>query len=251
MHRGAIALLAGLGLARLASAQATDSYRKAFELADSQPRIVIQYLECLVKHGRFAGQVGTGADVVCARVGGSMLAAVVERMVTGERFIFTAVDVNTAMRIDRPDTAEVLTMLRAQILAGSRALIAVGADTLPLLPPVVYRADSVIHAWVIPFSMIPMPTGAYTGGIHHYVLDRNARQELSRTPIAPRSPITGIRDGDWVIESTDSIPTFSELLMAHILRMDSRPVSIVMPTRIAKLSGDARTITWAFLPRKH
>jgi len=250
VYRGTIALLAGLVLPRLASAQVADSYRKAFELADSQPRIVIQYLECMVKHQGFAVQVGTGADVVCARVGGRMLAAIVERMVTGERFIFNAVDVNSAVRIDRPDTAEVLTMLRAQTLAASRALIAAAADTSALLTPVVYRADSVIHAWVIPFSMIPMPTGAFTGGVHHFVLDRNARQELSRTPLTPRSPVTGIRNGDWIIESTDSIPAFSELLMAHMLRMDGRPASIVMPTRIAKLSGDARTITWDFLPRK-
>jgi hypothetical protein len=225
-------------------------WRASFDAADKHAQEVVRHLECLAKWSRFAGQLGTNADLACVRVRGQMVSAVVVKTVFGTREIFSAADVNTGVRIADPDTAEILTLLRAQLGAGSRALIDARPDTGGLMPPVVYRSDTVIHAWVVPFSLLPMPTGAYLGAEHHYIFSRDGGRELWKAPLVPRIGVKGLVNGEWIIDSHDSLPPTSALIMAHMLRMDSRPVTIMMPARVARLRGDSIAVNWTFEARK-
>ena len=54
-------------------------------------------------------------------------------------------------------------------------------------------------------------------------------------PVPPVRPITQA-NGEWVIQSIgDSIPTFSEILMAHIMAEDHFPLTIDLPRQLLRL----------------
>jgi hypothetical protein len=199
------------------------------------------------------------SDVVCvwAPDQGRTVGVIVQTDSTGKKAKkFIAIDPDFGVRlVNAMDTTAALEVLRAQRYAAW--LDWKPRDTLPSLPIVAYRTDTLIHVWVIPAAIMPVPSShPSVGGERHYVFPADAKKELYAVPPPKMHTVKGETAGEWVIETTDSIPTFSELLMAHMLRMDERAVTIVTPTRVLKLSGGPGAgsgpgvVGWVILPKK-
>jgi hypothetical protein len=267
VHRRAIVAAALATALPAASLIAQDSaYSRAFDRADRDPQTVVAHLRCIselvarVRNSGLRSQLDS-ADVICVHITKPVdrfVGVIVRTDSTWRKATrFVAIEPDFGGHLVNPlDTADVLVLLRAQRYA--EWLDAKRGDTSRSLPTVVYRTDTLIHAWIIPAAIIPWPSRqAYVGGERHYVFPADAKKELFVVPPPAIRPVKGdTADGQWVIESADSIPTFSELLMAHMVRMEDRPATILTPTRTARLSGGKSifsgvgVVGWSFTPRK-
>jgi hypothetical protein len=252
MHRGAVALAIAVISAASAGAQSGDL--SVFDRLDLQAQFIMGYLRCTANsfNAERAGVVppqDSSIHVLCARVGDRMIAALVKTDSSWKRATsLVALDPNLKVRIQEPiDTAEVLVLLRAQryadwltwkdSTAGARGL------------PVVYRADTLIHVWIIPETMLPTPA-LFAGGLRHFVFPSDAKKELYADPVPPVRPVKRV-NGEWLITSAgDSIPTFSEILLAHMLAEDRMGVTIELPARFLKLITSPAMGAWVWLPKK-
>lgn len=241
-----------------ATSQGPSTFSSDFDRADREAQTVVEHLKCYidlaatVKHDSVALHRFMANDVICALLGGRMLGAIVATDSTWKH-VTDLIMIDPVKRVQiapSVDTTELLTLIRAERYA--KWLDAGAGDSTEAFPTVVYRADTTIRVWIIPPTIMPRRPGtATTGGERLYVFPRDAKKELYAVPAPARRDIKGLVNGEWIIDSrSDSIPTFSELLLANMLFMNRDPVSIVMPTRIAKLVGPPGMGMWVFFPNK-
>lgn len=238
------------------------SYRfsTAFDSVDRHAQEVARHLKCLGdaslpgRRGGIAASDTAGTHLMCARWEGGLAALYIATDSTWKVATkFAAFDPVSAARIMAPfDTANVLLLLRARRYA--QWMVSKGppgpSDSVGYLPPVVYRTDTVIQVWIIPGAILPVQADPRTGGEYHYVLPRDARKEISVDSNPVMRPIRKVQGSEWIVESRDSVPNFSELLFVNILSLGGIESSIVTPTRVAKLVGPPDMAMWVFLPRK-
>jgi hypothetical protein len=253
MHRGAVGLLLGVALAGSTQAQPADTLSD-FHRLDLQAQVFMNYLRCSANtfNAQNAGVVppaDSGTHILCASIKGRMIAAMVKTDSSWNRAIsFVALDPNRKVRISEPvDTAEVLVLLRAQRFADW--LTWKDSTAGPRGLSIVYRADTVIHVWVVPETMVS-PTKLSVGGLRHFVLSADARKQHSADPVPPMRPVSWV-NGEWLFTSIgDPIPNFAEILLAHILAEDRMAVTIELPKHYLKLITKPGMGAWVWLPKK-
>lgn len=255
IRAAAAAVVLAAALSRGAAGQSSAGFSEAFDRVDRQAQRVTAHLSC-VSRATVAERTGVapaadsaGTHLICAELRRGLVAAYVATDSSWKRATrLVAVDPERGVRITEPvDTAEILVLLRAQRY--SQWLVSRSPDDTVGFLPVVYRVDTTIHVWMIPESILPMPTPS-TGGERRYVFPADARKELYADPVPPRRPIKPPTAGEWMVESSDSIPSFSEMLFANMMNMDGQPVAIVMPTKVARLVGPPRRAVWVFVSKK-
>ena len=253
MHRRAIALALALTAAR-AGAQVSDSLAGTFAILDRQALIFMTHLRCQSNtfhalNARVVPPMDSGSHVLCARINGRMIAAIVKTDSSWKRATsFVALDPTLKIRVNEPlDTAEVLVLLRAQRYADW--LTWKDSTAGPRGLAIVYRADTLIHVWVIPETMLPSGK-LFVGGERHFVFPPDAKKELLADPVPPLREVKRVND-EWLIPSSgESIPTFSEILLAHMLAEDRMAVTIDLPKHFLKFAAGSGTGAWLWLPKK-
>jgi hypothetical protein len=255
VHRRAIAFVVAAWLSIPASARAqTRNTVSAFDRLDMQAQFFMGYLRCsaasftaLTSH--VIASVDSGTYTLCAQVKDRMVAAFVKLDSSGKRASRLTILDPTRMveRREPTDTAEILVLLRAQRYADW--LTWKDSANGPRGLPVVYRADTVIHVWILPV-VGETPDSMFVGGERHYTFPGDAKKEIATAPVAPRRLVKRV-NGSLVIASVgDSIPTFSEILMAHIIAEDHRDVTIELPRHFLKLATTPDMGAWLWLPKK-
>ncbi len=256
MIRGFTVVVAAL-VSRVAAAQMNSpEFSRDFDRVDRQARQITTQFSCVVDlKGLAESGVATTADtsgayMMCATLGGRLVGILGKVDSSYKRFLkFAAFDPERRARITTPlDTAEALILLTSQ----SRAAYAMKDDGTQFLPLVAIRADSGIHVWVVPGSIIPMPV-PQVGGEYHFLISADGRKILRADSAAPKRPIPRPPGSSraWVIETgSDSVPTFSEMLLANFLSKAGHSATLAMKTKTAQLVGDFDMAVWVFMPRK-
>lgn len=242
-----------MSAASVSAAQAPAKLSR-FDSLDLQAQFIMEYLRCSAStynavEARVIAPLDSGTYTLCADIGHRMTAAFVKFDSTGKRpKRLTILDPRRMVERREPvDTAEILVLLRAQRYADWLAW----KDSVhgPRGLPVVYRADTLIHVWMFPVAGDTV-TNMIVGGERHYVFPRDAKQELSSDPVPPSRIVKRVNGAHLIQSLGDSIPTFSEILAAHMIAEDRQEVTIELPRHFLKLLTGPGMGAWIWIPKK-